>query len=320
LEDLCQREWRAFPMKVSIVTTLYYSQAHIEEFHARTVAAVTRVTDDYEILFVNDGSPDEALGRALDIQRSDGRVVVIDLARNFGHHRAIMTGLHHTTGDYVFLIDSDLEESPELFNLFWYEASADKELEVVYGVQEVRKGGRAEKLTGQIWYFLFSFLTSIDYPQNSLTARLMTRRYVESVRQFGEKELELWGIFVLAGFRQKAILTTKGSKGETTYTFGRKLRMMVNSITSFSSKPLVASFVLGLAMTLVSLCFIVYFLVLWAVYEKPVEGWTSTLVSIWFVGGIITFSLGIIGIYLSKMFLEIKNRPLTTIRNIYRVS
>jgi putative glycosyltransferase len=307
-------------MKVSVVTTLYHSERYVADFHSLTAAAIGRVTNDYEILYVNDGSPDKALQRALEIQQSDAKVVVIDLARNFGHHRAIMTGLQHAAGDYVFLIDSDLEESPDLFNLFWQEISADDELDVVYGVQGKRKGGLVEKLTGHIWYFLFSMMSSINYPENSLTARLMTKRYVENVRQFGEKELELWGIFVLTGFKQKAVMTTKGSKGQTTYTLGRKLRMMVNSITSFSSKPLVASFVLGLVMTFVSFCFIVYFLTLWAIYQEPVEGWTSTLVSIWFVGGIITFSLGIIGIYLSKMFLEIKNRPLTIIRNIYRVN
>ena len=307
-------------MKVSVVTTLYQSERHVAAFHSLVTSAVGKVTDDYEILYVNDGSPDQALQRALELQQNDTKVVVIDLARNFGHHRAIMTGLQHAAGDYVFLIDSDLKESPELFNVFWQEISADTELDVVYGVQQKRKGGVIERLTGHIWYFVFSILSSIDYPENSLTARLMTKRYVETVRQFGEKELELWGVFVLVGFKQKAILTTKGSKGQTTYTLGRKLRMMVNSITSFSSKPLVASFIFGIVMTFVSFCFIMYFVALWMIYDEPVEGWTSTLVSIWFVGGIITLSLGIIGIYLSKMFLEIKNRPLTVVRNIYRVN
>jgi putative glycosyltransferase len=306
-------------MKASVVTTLYHSERHMAEFHARMEAALSKVTDDFEILYVNDGSPDRALEKALELQEGDPNVVVIDLSRNFGHHRAIMTGLQHAAGDHVFLIDSDLEESPELFELFWRELMADNELDVVYGVQEKRKGGIVEKVTGAVWYFLFSFMTSIDYPQNSLTARLMSKRYVENVIKFGEKEIELWGIFALAGFKQKSIIVEKLNKGDTTYTLAKKIRMAVNSITSFSSVPLVLSFILGLTMTFISFCFIVYFYFLWIIYEKPVEGWTSTLISIWFVGGIITFSLGIIGIYLSKIFLEIKNRPLTTIRNIYRV-
>jgi putative glycosyltransferase len=310
---------RASLMKISVVTAMYQSALHIADFHGRMASALSKVSEDFEVLYVNDGSSDQSLQVAIEIQQSDNRIVVIDLARNFGHHRAMMTGLQHTSGDYIFLIDCDLEESPELFNRFWNEMAADTELDVVYGVQQTRKGGLFENLSGHIWYYLFSFMSSIEYPDNSLTARLMTNRYVENVRRFGEKELELWGIFVLAGFKQKAIQTTKGSKGHTTYTLGRKLRMAVNSITSFSSRPLVASFLLGLVMTFVSFCFVIYFLVLWAVYEKPVEGWTSTLISIWFVGGIIMFSLGVIGIYLSKMFLEIKNRPLTSIRNIYRV-
>jgi putative glycosyltransferase len=305
-------------MKLSVVTTLYYSEGYVEEFYARVVAAVTKVTNEYEILFVNDGSPDLALQKVMDLQKTDKRIVAIDLARNFGHHRAIMTGLQYTEGDFIFLIDSDLEEEPELLSLYWDELNGDNQIDVVYGVQRRRKGGILERSIGHAWYLLFSFLSDIEYPANSLTARLMSRRYVDSVLKFSEKELELWGVFVLAGFNQKPMGVSKGSKGSSTYTLRRKIRMTANSITSFSSKPLVVSFFLGFIMTLVSLCFVIYLLVQRLIYAKIVEGWTSTLVSIWFIGGIIILSLGIIGVYLSKIFLEIKNRPLTVIRKIYR--
>lgn len=291
----------------------------MDDFHARSVAAMSAITDDFEIIYVNDGSPDGALQSVLALQAEDRRVVAIDLSRNFGHHRALMTGLQHARGDHVFMIDSDLEEAPELLSDYWAAVSGDVDLDVVYGIQEQRKGAWFERLSGRLWYGMFALLSNIDYPADGVTARLMSRRYVDAVVSYPETQLELWGIFVLAGFEQRAIPVVKGSKGTSTYSFGRKLRMMIDSITSFSSVPLVASFVLGLAMTAVSFGFIIWLLVQRFVYDEIIEGWTSTLISIWFIGGLILFSLGIIGIYLAKMFLEIKNRPLTVIRKIHRI-
>jgi putative glycosyltransferase len=291
----------------------------VDEFHARMAATMSTITDDFEIIYVNDGSPDGALQRVLALQAQDRRVVAIDLSRNFGHHRALMTGLQHARGDHVFMIDSDLEEAPELLGDYWATVSDEVDLDVVYGIQEQRKGAWFERLSGRMWYRMFAWLSNIDYPADGVTARLMSRRYVDAVVSYPETQLELWGIFVLAGFEQRAIRVAKGSKGTSTYSFGHKLRVMIDSITSFSSIPLVASFVLGLAMTAVSFGFIIWLLVQRFVYDEIIEGWTSTLISIWFIGGLILFSLGIIGIYLAKMFLEIKNRPLTVVRKIHRI-
>jgi putative glycosyltransferase len=305
-------------MKISVVTTLFHSAPYVQLFYRQTVEALARLPVEYELIFVNDGSPDNSLDLVLALQREDQRVVAVDLSRNFGHHRAIVTGLTVATGDLVFLIDSDLEESPELLALYWQEMRANPGADVVYGIQESRKGKWLERITGRIWYRLFSWLSDIDYPTDSLTARLMTRPYVDAVLQHREKELDIWGIFVLAGFSQRALTVSKGSKGTSTYTLRRKLKMMVDSITSFSSKPLIYIFLLGLGITAASGAVIVYLIVMRFVYEEMVEGWASTLISVWFLGGVILFALGIIGLYLSKMFLEIKNRPLTIIRKIYR--
>jgi putative glycosyltransferase len=305
-------------MKISVVTTLYYSEKYIREFYSCVVESVKKISPDYEIIFVNDGSPDYSLNVVLELQKSDKNIVVIDLSRNFGHHRAIMTGLNHASGDYVFLIDSDLEEKPELVNLYWDEMQNSEGVDVVYGIQDRRKGGFFERVSGRIWYFLFSFLSDIDYPSDSLTARLMTKKYVENVICYNEKELEIWGIFVLTGFNQKTITVSKGSKGISTYTLRRKLALVIDSVTSFSSKPLTYIFVLGLVMTFISGIYIIYLISMRYLYNEIPPGWSSTLVSLWFIGGLLIFCIGIIGVYLSKMFLEIKNRPLTIIRNIYK--
>ncbi len=306
-------------MELSVVTTLFHSEMHVASFHARVIAAASGITDDFEIIYVNDGSPDRALSVVLALQTLEPRVVAVDLSRNFGHHRALMTGLQQARGRHVFMIDSDLEEAPELLADYWATVSKNPEVDVVYGVQQHRKGGWFERISGRLWYWMFSLLSNIDYPADGVTARLMSRRYVDAVVSYPETQLELWGIFVLAGFEQCSIPVKKESKGTSTYSFGRKLRMMVDSITSFSSVPLVASFVLGLIMTGVSFGFIVWLLIQRFVFDELIEGWTSTLISIWFIGGLILFSLGIIGIYLAKMFLEIKKRPLTVIRKMHRI-
>lgn len=305
-------------MKISVVTSLYYSEKYVSEFYERIKTSVLKITPEYEIIFVNDGSPDASLRNVLQLQSSDTGIVAIDLSRNFGHHRALMTGLQQATGDYIFLIDSDLEEDPDLLTKYWDKMIGSPGVDVVYGVQERRKGGLIERLGGRLWYTMFSVLSDIDYPTDSLTARLMTKQYVQSVIQYNEKELEIWGVFVLAGYNQQTITVKKGNKGTSTYTIRRKLKMMVDSVTSFSSKPLIYIFALGLITTLISSCFIVYLLVMRLLYHEIVEGWTSTLISLWFIGGLLIFCVGIIGLYLSKMFLEIKNRPLTIIRKIYR--
>jgi putative glycosyltransferase len=305
-------------MKLSVVTTLYYSQDYLEEFYTRTRKALLTITDDYQFVFVNDGSPDNSLDKVLQIQSQDKNVLIVDLSRNFGHHKAIMTGLRFATGDYVYLIDCDLEEDPELLIPFWDEIVKAPGMDVVFGIQKKRKGGYFERISGRLFYSVFSLLTNIDYPHDTLTARLMSRRYVQGIDQFSEKEMDIWGLFVLNGFNQKGIYVKKGSKGKSTYTLKKKLRMALDTITSFSSRPLYLIFVLGLfvmAFSIVNIVYIIYKKIIWGV---EIEGWASILASVWLIGGLVIFILGIIGIYLSKLFLEVKNRPLTIIKDIYK--
>ncbi|HBK87175.1 MAG TPA: glycosyl transferase [Cytophagales bacterium] len=305
-------------MKISIVTTLYYSSPYIHEFYNRCLASVRKSTHDYEFVFVNDGSPDDSLQKVLELAKHDSHIAVVDLSRNFGHHEAIMTGLQCCDGDFVFLIDCDLEEDPELFEVFWEKMQQDPQLEVVYGTQIKRKGGWFERTSGWFFYKLVSWLTSLNYPANSLTARIMTRTYVQAVTQFKERELEIWGVFVLSGFKQLAVPAKKGYKGSSAYTLSKKIRMAIDSITSLSNRPLYLAFVIGF------LCFFFALINVGVIIYKKIwqgvdiEGWASTVASIWLVGGLILLRLGIFGIYLSKMFNEIKARPLSIIRKIYR--
>jgi len=303
-------------VKLSIVATLYQSAPYIREFHERAGAAAQKlVGDDYEILFVNDGSPDNSLDLAVQITEWDRHVVVVDLSRNFGHHKAMMTGLGMAKGAYVFLIDSDLEEEPEWLSNFERQLREEGS-DVVYGVQSKRKGTLFEKISGGLFYQLFRSLTGIDQPNNILTARLMTRRYVEALIAHQERELNIGGLWVITGFKQSCQTVRKHGSSPTTYTLSRKFSHLVNAITSFSSFPLVFAFYAGLLVSTSALLFIVYLTIIYF-FATPPSGYTSIVASIWLFSGLIICFMGIQGIYLSKIFSEVKQRPYTIVRHVY---
>src|SRR5438034_8137613 len=183
-------------MELSIVTTLYRSAPYVRDFYTRASQAASSLTSSYEIVFVNDGSPDDSLERAIEIQRQDPRVRIIDLSRNFGHHKAMMTGLERATGDLAFLIDSDLEEDPAWLRQF-RATLADTNADVVYGVQTRRKGNWFERATGYIYYALFNALLEHPLPRNMVTARLMTRRYVDQLVRHRDREVCVAGLWMI---------------------------------------------------------------------------------------------------------------------------
>jgi putative glycosyltransferase len=266
-------------MKLSIVATLYQSASYINEFHARVSAAANLlVLDDYEIILVNDGSPDSSLDIAINLFGYDSHVVVVDLSRNFGHHKAMMTGLAHVKGELVFLIDSDLEEEPEWLVSFAQQMKKEH-CDVVYGVQERRKGNWFERWSGQWFYRFFKALTGLALPENVVTARLMSRRYVDALLCHQEREVFMAGLWHITGFDQRPLVINKHSTSETTYTFRRKMSLLVNSVTSFSNAPLVSIFYIGLAISLFALAYIAYLVTHWLF--GSLEAWSSLLSVSW---------------------------------------
>lgn len=303
-------------MQLSIVTTLYQSAPYIPEFHARLTKTVQEITSDYEIILVNDGSPDDSLAVALQIQHIDKHVKIIDLSRNFGHHKAMMTGLSYASGETIFLIDSDLEEEPEWLNTFWHQMYGES-CDVVYGVQQKRKGGWFEKLSGMMFYTIMSKLTSENFPRNIVTCRLMSRRYVNALLLFREREVWLSAIWHITGFKQNPRYVNKLSHSPTTYNLRKKLAITITSVTSFSNVPLLYIFYIGLLISMIAGSIMGGVLLRWLFFSRPLAGWTSLICSIWLLGGMMITFIGIIGIYLSKIFSETKNRPYTIVREIY---
>src|ERR1043166_6274687 len=203
-------------MKVSIVTTLYKSSSTVAEFHRRAVAAAETVTPDFEIIMVDDGSPDDSLAIACQLAEQDSRVRVVELSRNFGHHKALMTGLDHADGDLCFLIGSDLEEDPALLRTF-FDKLESNDAEVVYGYQDKRKGGLVERATGDISYRLFNLLIPYPIPRNHITVRLMRREYFIPLLCPRERRVVLGGLWSQRGFRQSEFRVNKRGSHVSTY-------------------------------------------------------------------------------------------------------
>lgn len=283
------------------------------------MAAASREFQNVELVLVNDGSPDDSLAYALDLKERDPRVVVVDLSRNFGHHKAMMTGLTVASGDYIFLIDSDLEEEPELLNTFWTRFRKG-DCDVVYGLQETRRGGWFERITGKIFFWLVDKLSDEKLPRNLVTARLMTRDYVRALIRHRDREFFIAHLWVLTGFRQEPLTVRKLALSPTTYSVARRVEMLVNYVTTTSTKILYIILYLGFTTAFISAAGVAYIIgrYLWA--GVATEGWASLIVSVCFFGGLTILILGILGIYIANIFSETKRRPYVVVRRIHRHS
>lgn len=300
-------------MKLSVVTTMYYSAGYLNEFYSRVKKVIDELKVDYEFIFVDDGSPDDSLDVALKLKISDSRIRIVELSRNFGHHKAVMAGLREATGELVYLIDCDLEEEPELLRAF-YQTMNLRNCDVVYGVQARRKGKWKEQFFGYVFYKVFNHFAEHKIPENIIMSRLMKLEYVTSLLEYDEKEFFLGATFSNVGFKQQSITVIKKSKGTSTYNMSKKLQLMVNAVVSSSNKPLVYVFYIGAFISLsvmvgVGLIFYYHFFI------RPMRvGWPSLILSIWFLGGLIILCIGTVGIYLSKIYNETKDRPTIVIR------
>jgi putative glycosyltransferase len=304
-------------MKLSIVTTIYSTADAIEEFYARSLKAAAEIGAEAEIVFVNDASPDNGLEIARRLVAGDARVVVVDLSRNFGQFRALWTGLQHATGELIAILDGDLDEDP-LWLVEFHRCMAASGSEVVYGVHREPTGGGFYRAGRQFFYAMLNALAEIPFPRNVVTARLMTRRYLDALLMFEERELFLVGVMYMAGFTQIGLAVDKRSTAPTKYSARRLFWVFVNSVTAFSTAPLVAIFLCGITISIAAVFYIAFLLFRYFWHGIGVEGWTSVMAAIMFFSGILLFFNGVMAIYIGKIFLEVKRRPLSIVRSIYR--
>jgi len=307
-------------MKLSVVTTLYKSKPFLDIFLKEILEAIATIEiKDFELVFVNDGSPDDSLDYLIKKKQEIQQIKIIDLSRNFGHHYAIQAGLGFASGEYVFLIDNDLETSPNVLVEFYIEIRNNINLDVVYGYQNIRKGNYIEKKAGNLFWILINKLSDTKIPHNILTERLMTKHYVNELLRLQDANLFLGGMMYWVGFNQKGILVNKGQReGLSTYSFRRRVELMLQAITSFSGKPLEWLFYFGLLISICSAFFLIYLAFQKLLYQDEVQlGWTSIVAINILILGVISTFLGLIGIYIYKIFRQVQGRPNFIIRKIY---
>lgn len=299
---------------ISVVVPVYGSEGILPSTHER----LSRVLEglgpacDYEIVFVNDGSPDDAADVLRRIAGVDPRVKVLSLSRNFGHQVAITAGLDVARGDAVVIIDDDLQDPPEVIEemvALWREGN-----QVVYGVRSRRKGeGTLKRATAAVFYRVLQRLSDTPLPLDSGDFRLLDRVVVDAIKQMREESRYMRGMVSWVGFRQAALPYVREPRhsGVGNYDFRRLMRLALDGILSFSSKPLLVSTQFGFFVTVVSGLAALYLIGERLFGNAPsVPGWTSVVVAVLFMGGVQLMSIGVLGVYLGRVFYETKQRPL----------
>lgn len=308
-------------MKLSVVSTLYKSKVFLDEFLLHISQAIAQINvEEYELIFVNDGSPDDSLQHLVTLKKEKyPQIKVIDLSRNFGHHYAIQAGLIHAKGEFIFLIDNDLETPPNVLVRFYSEMQKDPNLDVVYGYQKTRKGNTIERVLGRMFWSMINRLSDTKIPHNILTERLMSKAYVKALLSLNDANLFLGGMMYWVGFNQKGIAIEKGQReGASTYSLKKRADLMLQAVTSFSGKPLVYLFYFGLIVSFLSVLLIIYLIVQKIIYVDEVQlGWTSLVAINVLVLGVICTFLGVMGIYVYKIFRQVQGRPNVIIKKIY---
>jgi putative glycosyltransferase len=298
-------------MQLSIVTTLYASALHLDEFCTRALRAAESVAGTCELILVNDGSPDVSLRIALDWHARDARVRVLDLSRHYGHYPAILAGLARARGDRVFVIDADLEEPPELLERCWAPMAADSDVDVVVCVQARRRGGWWTRASGALFYRALASGTPLAVVRNSMAARLLSRRVVDALVALPERPVDLDVLTAAAGFRQVTVEATKGSSSPSTYSLPGKVALATRSLVAHhQGLPwlVAAAALVAAAIGLTALARAV-----WIVGER---GTALILASIWLVGALVLAALSLLGHYGVALLDETRRRP-TLVRREY---
>lgn len=299
---------------ISVIVPVYRSERILPTTYERLTSVLEALPGfTHEIVFVNDGSPDDALSVLRTIAEKDDRVKVVSLSRNFGHQIAITAGLDVAGGDVVVIIDDDLQDPPEVIAGMvqkWREG-----YKVVYGVRSERKGESAFKLwTASAFYRMLRRLSDTPLPLDSGDFRLMDRDVVTALRRMREESRYMRGMVSWVGFSQCALPYSRDARfeGESSYTLGKMLKLALDGILSFSSRPLAVSTQFGGLVTFVSFALGIALIIqrLFFPSSIAVPGWTSVILAVLFMGGVQLVSIGVLGAYIGRVFYETKRRPL----------
>lgn len=298
-------------MKLSIVIPIYNEEGNIDSLinRLRTVIAKMNITCEY--IFVNDGSKDRSIQLIKNLASADPSVKYIDFSRNFGHQIAVSAGLDLAAGNRVAIIDADLQDPPELIiDMF---AKMDEGFEVVYAKRKHRVGESwLKKFTAKVFYRILKSITSVKIPVDTGDFRIIDRKVVDVLKQMPEHNKFLRGQISWIGFNQTYVTYDRDIRqsGSTGYTYKKMIRLALDGITSFSNFPLKVASICGFVVSGIAFLVMIYALYARYITKDYVEGWTSTIISVLFLGGIQLISIGIIGEYISRLSENARNRPL----------
>lgn len=302
---------------LSIVIPVFNEEHIIDELYSRTAAALNGITQDWEVICVNDGSTDATLGKLLSLNEKDNRWKIIDLSRNFGQQRAIWAGLNHATGDYIGVMDADLQDAPQHFADFYEELKGDND--VVYAVRTGRKENRMKKVAYWTFYRLLKNVFEVNIPIDSGDFCLMRRAVVRHMLTMPEQSLFVRGIRNWVGFRQKGIRCERDARfaGSPKYSLRGLMKLAYNGIFSFSDFPLRFLGRLGLYIIICSIFYAAWILTKKFLWGAVPEGFTTIILVILFFGGVQLVTIRILGEYIHRIYDESRKRPLFIVREKY---
>lgn len=296
------------PVQLSIIVPVFNEAPNIQPLFERI--SLTLAKHSWELLFVNDGSKDASLFLIKELAASHAHVKYLSFSRNFGHQMAVFAGMQKAKGQYVVIMDADLQDPPELIGELYQKALQG--FDVVYAQRESRKGESAfKKYTARVFYRLLNKITSIDIPLDTGDFRIMTQRVCRIVCSMPEKNKFLRGQIAWVGFKQTSVLYQREARmhGKSSYPLLKMINFALDGITSFSRFPIRLVTYIGIAMALLSMAAIAYALVSKFIWGDTVKGWTSMMIIFTLIGGTQLFCMGIVGEYISRIMENVMQRP-----------
>lgn len=296
--------------KISVVIPCYRCADCLHELYQRLVACLEQITGRFEMIFVNDASPERDWEVIKELAGRDGRVKGINLSRNFGQHYAITAGLDYCDGDWVVVMDGDLQDRPEEIKKL-YEKASDG-YEIVVGKRENRKDPLIVRTTSKLFYMVFNYLTGQKLDNKISNFGIYSRKVIESVRQFRESDRSFGLLVTLVGFPRLEVGVDHSPRasGKSSYSFKSRLKLALEHIISHSNKPLLLAIQMGFFISSISLVYGCWLIIRYFFNSHVASGWTSLMVSLFFLSGLIIMVTGIVGLYIGKIYNEVKNRPL----------
>ncbi len=302
-------------MMISIVVPVYKCAGSLVELHRRVQTVLAKLQLDFELLLVNDGSPDNAWSVITDLAAQDKRVVGLQLTRNFGQHYAITAGLQHSQGDWVVVMDGDLQDQPEEIEKLFKVASAGQH-DIIFARRVQRFDSWLKRLSSACFYQVLSYLTDTKQDSTIGNFGIYSRRVIDTLNAMTEN-LRYFPVLVRwTGFTMTTVDVTHAARvtGRSSYNLAKLVRLAFDVIIAFSDKPLRLTVKLGAVIALGSFLFVLYVVGQSLYGTDPVEGWASLIVSMWFLSGLMIMILGMIGLYIGKMFDQVKHRPLYLVK------